>query len=279
MLFKVIAISLFILHCAFLQAEENIQASSTIIKEDLGDLYAVAFNNKWKTITERMESIIINYEKHKNNEEALKQLFVLKEFVQTSKLNSIKSEAFFKSYETIVEHLKNTRETRWRSFPVVRQNKPVEIVTPKFQKLIKTEEDWFNDWMWFALAGLIGGGMVFFLKNKMSNSQKKSKLYFEQHLKRESDLNCWASIKPEIYHLMFESCTLTTENAAYFVMEDLFSLEFNLFGQTLPAKSVARLKKILSERQGELLLVTDYKAEGAIQTRKLVLNFPYEGCS
>lgn len=274
MLFKILAITFsFVVHCALIQAEDRIQAKSTIVKEDLGDLYAVAFNNKWKTVTERIENIVINYEKTNDFEETLKQLATLKEFVLTSKLNPVRTDAFLESYETLVDHINNISEAKIAPPAiVVVEAKPAAIVSPK------TEKPWFENWMGGALAGVVGGSLflLYRYKNKKSVTPNDPQLDFEQYLERESDLNCWANIRPEIYRLIFQSRALMKESAASFVMEDLFSLEFKLLGQTLPAESIARLKKIVSQHQGELLLVSDYKAEGIIQTRKLVLNFPLD---
>lgn len=273
MLFKILVITFSIVgHCPFLQAQENIQANATIIKEDLGDLYAVAFNNKWKTITERMENILNNYENNNDNEETLKQLTVLKGFVLTSKLNPVRTQAFLESYETIVGHLKIINEVKVASLPIV-ETKPIQGVPVKITPVTKTEKNLFKNWMWFAVGGIVGGGFLFIFKNKKS-LRRGTELDFEQNLERESDLKCWGDIRTEIYRLIFDSKTLMKESAGCFVMDDLFSLEFYLLGSTLPVESITRLKNILSEHQGELLLVNDYQAEGKIQTRKLVLNFP-----
>lgn len=262
--FKILVITFSIVgNCPFLQARENVRANATIIKEDLGDLYAVAFNNKWKTITERMENILNNYENNNDNEETLKQLTVLKGFVLDSKLNPIRTQAFLVSYEEIVAHLKIINEVKVASLPIV-ETKPIQGVP---------EKNLFKNWMWFTVGGIVGVGFLFTLKNKKSLRPGRE-LDFEQNLEREIDLKCWGDIKSEIYRLIFDCKTLREESAGFFVMDDLFSLEFYLIGATLPVESITRLKNILSEHQGELLLVNDYQAEGKIQTRKLVLSFP-----
>jgi hypothetical protein len=267
MFFKIFSLCLFIICFDLFAATKE----TGLFKEDLTELYAVAFSNNWKTVTSKMEMILEDYEKHHRLDKTIGDLDSLKEFVLAKKLNPAKTKAFLVVYETVKTHGKLVLNTERKiSSPATQKNIPALIIY---------KEEQVNQNRSYKLLGALG--FLFLLSVYLKKKKKKlplkieeQKLDFEEQLVRQNDIVCWDQVKPEIYRLIFESKVLLKETAGIYFLDDLFSIEFYFLTEHFSSVNFQKLKKIMSENQGELLLVTDYKNVKSEHPTKLVLNFP-----
>ncbi len=267
MFFKIFSLCLFMICFDSFAATKE----AGLFKEDLTELYAVAFSNNWKTVTSKMEMILEDYEKYHRLDKTLGDLDSLKEFVLAKKLNPAKTKAFLVVYETVKTHGKVVLNTERKiSSPALQKNIPALIIY---------KEEQVNQNRLYKLLGALG--FLFLLSVYLKKKKKKlplkieeQKLDFEEQLVRQNDIVCWDQVKPEIYRLIFESKVLLKETAGIYFLDDLFSIEFYFLTEHFSSVNFQKLKKIMGENQGELLLVTDYKNVKSEHPTKLVLNFP-----